>query len=1272
MKNRSAPKNILSQPNLQLKSPTIGVFIKHSAKREDGYYAAILAGITEAAYEQNINLLHFIGSSLSKSPDPAHNKQRNILYELATPDSVDGLIIVDTVGNVRSPKELVQLHARKNMLPTVSVGAALPGIPSLVVDNEIGLREALVHLIETHHYRRFAFIGGPNGNEEGAERLRLFKEILSQHNILIDKNLITHGDYSVASGAKAMRRLLEKASLDFEVVVAANDNMALGALEALRGHGTVVPYDVAVIGFDNIKQAETVTPTLTTVHQPLFNLGKQSVETILDQIAQNPILDQTILPTSLVIRRSCGCIEEERKQSSQSIHQTADSLFEANSDIFLATLSEHLHFKNEAIMTSLNSWLNQLFDAFLSDCRDETKNQFLFALDQWTRLLITNGENIEILQELITQLHQNLEENRKQHVAYHRADIILHRARRFIAHEALRVQKQHLLHVEQQNALLHSITQSLSSTLDVPKIIDLLANNLPRLDIPSCYLVLYEDPKPYIYPQSPPARAFLHLAYDHINGRIPLPTTGKRFSTQTLLPENTLPVDRTYTMTIEALFFQTTQIGYILFERGKHASDVYETLRGQLSSALNGALLLQKNKQVEKELRQHQQHLDTLVQERTIDLLAANEHLQQEIRERQHAEKQLSQTVSLLQNVINASQDLIFVKDTQLRTILCNNIFAQAMGKKPADLYGKTDIENGWSPELVKGMPEQGIRGFEADDRDALAGMTVYNPEDLANINGEIRVFDTIKTPLRDETGNITGVLGVSRDITERKQSEEALRTSEAKYRLLFENTNAGIILFDTKGTYLMLNEHIAAVLGGTPADFIGKSIHQLFPEQAAFHMQRFAKIIAEKKGATFEDPFPLPDGVRWYSSNLQPVIDEHDTVIGIQIVAIDITERKLAEAELQQSQRNLAYAQKIAKVAYYYWHIETNEVAWSDEMYRIFGVDKSTFMPQANTFGQFLHPDDLHFLSEENFAKMMSDRTHHMELRIFDQSTNTLKHLYLWGETTFADEGHPLTIFGIIQDITERRIAEIQLEAYAAELERSNQDLQEFAYVASHDLQEPLRKIQTFGDRLQNKYYPVLGERGLNYVNRMQSAASRMQGLIVDLLAFSRVHTHTQPFHKVNLNQVVHYVLQNLEITVEETDAQITIEQLPTIDADLLQMRQLFQNLFSNALKFNYPDTPPVIDISSTLENSYCTISIRDNGIGFDEKYLDRIFTVFERLHNRDEYPGTGIGLAICRRIVERHQGNITAHSKIGNGATFVVTLPLNQQLTPEKEFKV
>ncbi len=267
-----------------------------------------------------------------------------------------------------------------------------------------------------------------------------------------------------------------------------------------------------------------------------------------------------------------------------------------------------------------------------------------------------------------------------------------------------------------------------------------------------------------------------------------------------------------------------------------------------------------------------------------------------------------------------------------------------------------------------------------------------------------------------------------------------------------------------------------------------------------------------------------------------------------------------------------------------------------------------------------------------------------------------------------------PVEFFGetaqlvIMQDITDRKRAEVQLQAYAVELERSNRELQDFAYVASHDLQEPLRKIQVFGERLRMKYYDTLDETAQDYLMRMDDAAKRMKKLIQDLLEFSRVTTHAQPFAPIDLNEVVAGVLQDLETRIAETEANIKVGVLPTIEAEPTQMRQLFQNLISNAIKFRRDGVPPEIDITarcdfhSDEQRELCRITITDNGIGFDPKYLDRIFAVFQRLHNRGEYPGTGVGLALCRKIVLRHQGAITAESVPGKGTTFIVTLPTRQ----------
>jgi light-regulated signal transduction histidine kinase (bacteriophytochrome) len=233
-------------------------------------------------------------------------------------------------------------------------------------------------------------------------------------------------------------------------------------------------------------------------------------------------------------------------------------------------------------------------------------------------------------------------------------------------------------------------------------------------------------------------------------------------------------------------------------------------------------------------------------------------------------------------------------------------------------------------------------------------------------------------------------------------------------------------------------------------------------------------------------------------------------------------------------------------------------------------------------------------------------------------------------------------------------------------ELTRSNEELQQFAFVASHDLQEPLRKIKAFGDRLKATCSDNISQQGLDYIDRMANASQRMQSLIEDLLMLSRITTRAQPFVPVNLVQVIAEVLSDLEVRLQQTGGQVEIHDLPIINADPVQIRQLLQNLIGNALKFHHPQISPVVKIYSQMlskpnGNEYCQIIIEDNGIGFDEKYLDRIFNVFQRLHGRSEYEGTGIGLAICRKIVERHQGNITAHSQPGHGAKFIVTLPLN-----------
>ena len=401
-------------------------------------------------------------------------------------------------------------------------------------------------------------------------------------------------------------------------------------------------------------------------------------------------------------------------------------------------------------------------------------------------------------------------------------------------------------------------------------------------------------------------------------------------------------------------------------------------------------------------------------------------------------------------------------------------------------------------------------------------------------------------------------------------------------------------------------------------------------------------------------------------------------------VLEAELDKRKRAEKTLHEQQRELARSREVLEV-----HIQERTQVIQKLQHRyelilnsagegICGLDangKTTYVNPAaarmtgydakemvgrselEIFGSTFPPTDV-----VPNGKRMEDQT----FRRRDGSTFVAELI----KTPISENGREVGAVLIFKDITARRKAEQELAQKAEELARSNAELEQFAFVASHDLQEPLRKIQAFGDRVKTKCEKIeLGEAG-DYLSRMQNAAARMQTLINDLLSFSRVIRSSQPFVPVDLGAVTKEVLGDLEVRIEKSGARVEVGELPAVHGDPTQMRQLMQNLLSNALKFQPRGAKPVVTISSRVispdkfdadgkARSSWEISVKDNGIGFDEKHLEKIFAVFQRLHGRTEYEGTGIGLAVCRRIVDRHEGSITARSEPDKGATFIVTLP-------------
>lgn len=310
----------------------------------------------------------------------------------------------------------------------------------------------------------------------------------------------------------------------------------------------------------------------------------------------------------------------------------------------------------------------------------------------------------------------------------------------------------------------------------------------------------------------------------------------------------------------------------------------------------------------------------------------------------------------------------------------------------------------------------------------------------------------------------------------------------------------------------------------------------------------------------------------------------------------------------------------------------------------------------EGRRFTEWVHPDDvsatLAAMAELGKGHGVTDFMN--RYRAKDGSWRWIE----WNSTPYRGR----LIYAAARDITAKRQAEADLLKTMEALKRNNRELQDFAFVASHDLQEPLRKIQAFGGFLEQDLAGNLSESAADYLARMTGAAARMQALIEGLLAYSRISTQGRPFERVDMDRILREVLSDLENLLERTGGRVESDPLPPLQADPLQMRQLLQNLVGNALKFHREGVPPVVKVRATMEETPMRyrLSVSDNGIGFEEKYLDRIFTVFQRLHGRGEYEGTGIGLAVCRRIVERHGGTITASSVPGQGSTFIVELPV------------
>ncbi len=555
---------------------------------EEQYQLSMVHGIADFAKEKDLNFLCFEGGGIQAPFE--YESRRNIVYDLVNGEIIDGLIILSpSIGHFVDYSTITKFCNRFLPLPMVSIALAMPNIHSVIIDNFGGMRDLITHFIKVHGYRDFAFIKGPENSQDATDRFNSFQETLLDYNLRPDPNLMIEGNFMADSGEAAIKTLLDVRHAKFEVVIAANDNMALGALHELNVRGIKVPEEIALAGFDNLDFSVHTSPPLTTVSYSLYTQGWRAAETLMSLIEKKEVPRETILSTNLIVRRSCGCYahqlshpapeapepEKESSLSMISLHK---------SPILSQIIQQTQYFFNNKEDINFNELIEKLFDAFLQEFTG-TQGLFLkelnaiFSNNSWT------SRDIFTWQSVITELRRNL-----LPYLYDLDDIsflenLWHQARILIGSKALIQEKLNYQQYVKTNQIISTLREELLFTLDQTQIFNILARNLPDLGIKCCYLMTFKGKNQ--------RRVKSVLAYDE-NGWIYVGDEDIMFLPNILLPKELLPEYRRYCMLVETLNFSSSLLGLVIFELEPQNGKIYGELRRIICSTLQSATLFKQ------------------------------------------------------------------------------------------------------------------------------------------------------------------------------------------------------------------------------------------------------------------------------------------------------------------------------------------------------------------------------------------------------------------------------------------------------------------------------------------------------------------------------------------------------------------------------------------------------------------------------------------------------------------------------------------------------
>jgi PAS domain S-box-containing protein len=492
-----------------------------------------------------------------------------------------------------------------------------------------------------------------------------------------------------------------------------------------------------------------------------------------------------------------------------------------------------------------------------------------------------------------------------------------------------------------------------------------------------------------------------------------------------------------------------------------------------------------------------------------------------------------------------------------------------------------------------------------------------------------------------------------------------SLQSTEERLELVLRGSSVGFWEWDIRADAIFWSPRYLEILGlpggvvdRTFADFVNRQ----HPDDRAHIRQAMRDHLEHRLPYDIEFRLSRENGeYAWMHARGQASWDVSGAPRRMAGSIDDITARKLADQALQQSKQRYSLAVRGTGVGIWDWDVATGQVFWSDQLLRMFGSDEGDSRQSVESFGDRIHEEDRAAVLALRQRHLAGEADYRIEYRACLPTGETIW-VHTRGQAIWNEAGEPVRMAGSCHDITSRKTAELQVQQQAEELGRTNRELEQFAAVAAHDLQEPLRKITSFGALLTRDYSDRLDARGHMLVDRMVDGAHRLRQLIQDLLGYSRSSNDAMRIEKIALQPLIADVCSDFELLISETGAVIECDSDAVLRGDPVLLRQMFQNLLSNSLKYR-GEAAPLIQISARLteDGSNWHLAVRDNGIGFASRHAKRVFEIFKRLHSRDAYPGTGIGLALCQRVVERHGGQIWAQSEPGEGTSILIDWPVS-----------